>query len=348
MKFEIRNLSEAKSRFLSGGKFEIGRTVPDLFRLNGFIFCLISCVLFLTSSANGQEVTATLKADSNHILIGDFLNAKLTIKFPNDFTVMMPKVIDTLGSMELVKSSKIDTSASGNIKILSQTFTVSAYDSGNYHLGPQKIFYKNKSGIMDSVLSDSILIAVTTVPVDTAKPIKAIKNPIDVPYTLKEFLPFIIGGVVLIAIIIAVIYYIRLRRKRRKAIIVERPKPKDPAHIWARKELQKLEEEKLWQKDEIKLYYSRLTDILRLYLEYRYDWFALESTTEEIENNISSYVSSDATKNVLLRILTNADLVKFAKMMPMPDVNIKVMEEAYKFIELTESREIKTEEKVYV
>jgi hypothetical protein len=250
--------------------------------------------------------------------------------------------------MELVKASKIDTAVSGNFRTLSQTYTVSAYDSGKYHAGPQKIYYKNKSGVIDSILTDSVLVTVSTVAVDTSKPIKIIKAPVEVPYTLKEFLPYIIGGVVVLAIIIATIYFIWLRRKRGRAIVIERPKPKDPPHIWARRELRKLEEDKVWQRDEIKLYYSRLTTILRLYLEYRYSWLALESTTEEIRENIDSYIISEDGKNLLLMTLNNADLVKFAKMVPSPDVNVKVMESAYKFIDLTEQKEVMVEEKMNV
>ncbi|HYV91817.1 MAG TPA: hypothetical protein VE978_08540 [Chitinophagales bacterium] len=311
-------------------------------------FCLISYVFCLSAKVAAQGITATLKADSNHILIGDFLNLKLTVKCPNEFSVKMPLVLDTVGNLELVKASKIDTAVSGNFKTLSQTYTVSAYDSGKYHAGPQKIFYKDKSGLIDSIISDSVLVTVATVAVDTSKPIKIIKAPVDVPYTLKEFLAYIAGGVIVLAIISAGVYFIWRRRARRKAVVVERPKPKDPPHIWARKELRKLEEDKVWQKDEIKLYYSRLTTILRLYLEYRYNWFALESTTEEIEENIDSHVVSDEAKNLLLTILKNADLVKFAKMVPAPDVNVKVMESAYKFIDLTEQKEVVIGAKTYV
>jgi hypothetical protein len=118
--------------------------------------------------------------------------------------------------------------------------------------------------------------------------------------------------------------------------------------VWARKELKKLEGEKLWQKDEIKGYYSQLTFIIRMYLEYRYNWLALESTTEKISEEIDAYAISDEAKEHLMRILKEADLVKFAKRIPSPDLNNKVMEQAYRFIELTEPKEVRVEEKADV
>jgi hypothetical protein len=309
---------------------------------------VVFAFLYLLSTVNCQlstaQVSATLRADSSQIQIGDHLNIRLTVKHPNNLAVPFPVISDTLGNLELVSASKIDTSVESDKKVLSQLYTVSAYDSGEYHAGPVKVFFKNSNGELDSILSNDIPVTVNTLDVDTAKPFKAIKAPLDVPYSWREFIPYIVGGIVLLIAIIAGIILWRKYRKQ-KPVVVERPKPKDPAHIWARKELKKLEEEKLWQGDNVKLYYSRLTDILRFYLEYRYGWYAMESTTEEIQNEIENYNLKEKAKENLLSTLRTADLVKFAKMIPMPDANIKAMESAYKFIDFTEPNENKEEKK---
>ncbi|MBL0308919.1 MAG: hypothetical protein IPP77_04350 [Bacteroidetes bacterium] len=307
----------------------------------------LALYLIIHGPLSAQIISATLKADSNQILIGDHLNIKLVVKYANDLMVVLPPFSDTLGNMDVLNASKVDTSVEGNFKILTRTYTVSAYDSGKYHTGPVKIYFKDRGGLIDSVMSDAVPVLVNTLEVDTAKPFKAIKAPLDVPYSWKEFIPHIIAGILLLAAIAGGIFYWR-KRSKRKPMVIERPRPKDPAHIWARKELQKLEEEKLWQKDEVKQFYSRLTDILRMYLEYRYDWFALESTTEEIEENIDRYHVKHKAKDSLMQILRSADLVKFAKMLPLPDANMRAMEAAYKFIDFTELKAEKPEEKINV
>jgi len=312
----------------------------------GFFFKLVLLFLFLgCQSSYTQSVSATLKADSNHIMIGDALNVHFTLRHSKNLPVIMPVVADTIGNMDVISASKVDTAFEGNDRILSQTYTVSAYDSGVYYAGPVSVIFKEPSGVIDTILSNNVPVAVSTLPIDTAKPFKAIKAPLDVPYSWKEYVPYILGAFILLMVIAGISYYIWYVRKRRKPLVVERPKPKDPAHIWARKELKKLEDEKLWQQDDIKLYYSRLTDILRLYLEYRYNWLALESTTEEIEEAIDKYNLKNKAKDYLLQILRESDLVKFAKMKPMPDINIKAMGDAYKFIDFTEPSEEKEEEK---
>jgi hypothetical protein len=193
-------------------------------------------------------------------------------------------------------------------------------------------------GGVDSVLSNDIPVFVSTLPVDTTRPFKPIKAPLAVPFSWREFLPYIIGAILILILLIA-LFVLYLRYQKQKPVTPARALPKDPAHIWARKELKKLEDEKLWQKGQVKLYYSRLTDILRLYLEYRFKWLALESTTEEIEADIDNYNMKEKAKENLLKILRTADLVKFAKMLPDPENNINAMESAGKFIDFTEPKE---------
>src|SRR3954462_12206302 len=105
-----------------------------------FVF-LWSLIFGLWSCANAQ-VSATLRADSTHIQIGDHLNIRLTVKHPSNLSFPFPVIADTLGNMELVSASKIDTTIEAGNKSLSQLYTVSAYDSGEYIAGPVKIFFK--------------------------------------------------------------------------------------------------------------------------------------------------------------------------------------------------------------
>ena len=298
--------------------------------------------LLLTSavlSSNAQTaISATLTADSTHILIGDHLNVELALKHPKSLKLAMPVVKDSVGNMEFIAASKIDTISEPTDEIYAQTYTVSAFDSGQFHAGPIAVYFKNGSGAVDTLFSNVVIVDVSTLPVDTLRPFKPIKAPLAVPYSWKEFIPYIIGFFVLLLLLLAGVLLWEKYRKKTPPVAA-RPVPKDPAHIWARKELKKLDDEKLWQKGDVKIYYSRLTEILRLYLEYRFNWLALESTTEEIEMAIDNYKMKEKAKDNLLEILRIADLVKFAKQQPMPDANIRAFESANKFIDLTEPKE---------
>ena len=161
---------------------------------------------------------------------------------------------------------------------------------------------------------------------------------------MREFLWWIVALVVLLVAAI-VGYFLYKKYKKKPKAIIERPKPKDPPHIWAKKELQKLEQAKLWQRNDHKQYYSRLSDILRSYLEYRYDYYALESTTEEINQDIDKFSVSLDTKSNLMQVLRLADFVKFAKLNPAPDNNTRSLENAKRFVDTTAIQIISEEEK---
>lgn len=300
--------------------------------------CLFALICILSTGnmqlATAQSVSATLRVDSTEIMIGDPVHVNLSIKYSKGLQPTWPAITDTLGNMEVFEVSKLDTITDANSITLSRTYTVSAYDSGTYHAGPVQVLYKNSAGIIYTLYSNEEIITVTTLDVDTTKPIKAIKPPLEVPYVWQEFTYHIIGISGLIVLLI-IGYLLWKRYKNNKPVAEERPRPKEPAHVWARKELKKLEEEKLWQNDNVKQYYSRLTDILRLYLEYRYNWQAIESTTEEITAELPNYDINSVGKNLMLDTLRAADLVKFAKMMPAPDANTKAMDNVKQFVELT-------------
>lgn len=297
---------------------------------------LIALLLYSAFSF-AQTISASLKADSSHIQIGDHLTLQLQVDYSKSVIPQLPSLKDTIGNLEVVAVHATDTTTTGDKITLTQNIVASAYDSGTFRAGPVPIIFI-QNGISDTLYSNAVWINVNTLDVDTAKPFKPIKAPLKVPYTWNEFLWVIIPVLFLIMLAIAG-YLMWKEQQKKKPVLYTRPVPKDPPHIWAIKELKKLEEEKVWQKDEVKLYYSRLTEILRLYLEYRYRWFALEETTEEIEARISDYITKEKAKEMLLEVLRAADLVKFAKVLPMPNHNLSVMETAYKFIEWTKPEE---------
>jgi hypothetical protein len=74
-------------------------------------------------------------------------------------------------------------------------------------------------------------------------------------------------------------------------------------------------------------------------MEYQFDIYAMESTTDEIEKLISDIKLNKEHKNRLQETLQLADFVKFAKLTPMPDQNIRSMENAKAFVNYTKPTE---------
>ena len=164
-------------------------------------------------------------------------------------------------------------------------------------------------------------------------------KPYRAPVTLGEILPWVLLVAVLGALIWAVIRFIRKRKKTEKGIEVYiNP---DPAHVIAFRELEKLRDEKLWQNGEIKLYYTRLTEILRHYLENRFSVFSLELTTSEtLDALYKTGFKKDGTYNQLKGVLTSADLVKFAKYTPEPVEHESAFNDSWNFVNTTKEEPV--------
>ena len=278
-------------------------------------------------------VNATV--DSNEVLIGDIVNLKLSARHDEGIIFQFPAFPEKISDFEVLNISELDSISEENGQLLeSQTFQISVYDSGIYEIESIPLPYQREgSTTVDTAFSNSIFVAVNTLPVDTAQPIKAIKGPLAIPLTFRELLPYIAGGIGLLLILgLAIFLYLR-KSKKIEPIIIRRPKL--PPHVIARQKLDALEAEKLWQKEEVKLYYVRLSEIVREYVELRFTILALESTTYEIMCELRNKEISKEANAILSELLETSDLAKFAKYKPMPDENMKAMEQAHEFVQLT-------------
>src|SRR5665647_1644962 len=200
------------------------------------------------------------------------------------------------------------------------------------------VFAMHSAIAKDSLRTNSLKIFVKVPNVDLKKGFTDIKKPYGAPITFKEVAPWIIGVILIAAIVFFILYAISRRRKNIPLFSLP-AKPKLPPHVVALSELDKLKEEQLWQHDKVKDYYTRLTDIIRVYLEERYDVPAMEQTTQEILSDFKGENSQIKGKlfTGLQKTLDTADLVKFAKYTPLADENHFVMVHAYSLVEETKT-----------
>jgi len=299
-----------------------------------FVFAL--CTLYFALCAQAQNMVVTAKLDTNKILIGDQINLVLRAQAATGTKIIFPTTIDTLrDKIEIVKQSKIDTSYSPDKQRyeLSKIITITSFDSGYYAI-PPFIFYADNDTV-NALSTQALLLAVQTLAVDTTKAFRDIKPPLNAPLTFDEILPYLIGGFLLVAIIIVLIIYLK-KRKRNVVVIAEKPKIIIPPHIEALEKLQVLKDEKLWQNGFEKEYHSRISDIVRTYIEQRFGVTALEQTTDEIMRHTLTLESITEDLRIKLKqILMLSDMVKFAKELPLPNENEISIDNAFVFVNNT-------------
>lgn len=289
----------------------------------------------VNSSAQDTRVSSSLEKDS--IWLGDQIKLILMAEYQSGIKIQFPQAKDSLGNgIEVLSRSAVDTSKlDGGRLQLKQTYVITCFDSGPHPIEPF-VFSRQSGGPVDSIKTNSLSLFVMFPGVDLQKGPTDIKKPFSAPITLKEIAPWLLGAILVGAIIFLIIYAIS-RRRKNQPLFQAPPKPKVPAHIVALGELDKLKEEQLWQHDKVKEYYTRLTDILRKYIEDRFEVSAMEQTTVEILESFKSRNSLLDPKSFdqLKGILEMADLVKFAKYFPLPDDNHLAMVNALFFVQQT-------------
>jgi hypothetical protein len=186
------------------------------------------------------------------------------------------------------------------------------------------------SGIVS--VTTMMLLAVHTVKVDTTQAIKPIIGPLNVPLSFREMLPWILAAIAVAALVILGIWYFK-KRRRKEPIFVLKPKVVLQPHELALQGIEKLRVKKLWQAGKVKEYYSELTEILRKYIEDKFQVPALEQTSAEITMSLINHPGCSATSlDKLSHLLIMADMVKFAKALPLATENEKSLSDGIEFV----------------
>ena len=301
-----------------------------------YIYILLITCLF--SNLDGQDVSVSALFDTTRIYIGDQINYTVTVNQPSDLSLTMPVLKDTLiKNLEIIAGPVTDSTPVENNRLrITRRYLITSFDSGYYEAPPIYAEIRNESGIKRfySGYAPLEVMRVRIAPPDTSARIFDIVAPYKAPLTFGEILPWL-----LLALLVAAAGWVitrliqRFKKRKDEPCITVNP---DPAHVIAFRELEKLRNEQLWQKGEVKLYYSQLTEILRQYLENRYGVYSLEMTTSEtLEALLRTGFKKDNLYHSLRTILNGSDLVKFAKYKPGPSENDDHFQNAWAFVEAT-------------
>ncbi|MEM1325081.1 MAG: RDD family protein [Bacteroidota bacterium] len=269
-------------------------------------FFFISIGLCLSAQI---KVTASL--DSTVFLIGDEVHIRIHVAHSGDIAVdaVETDAVKSVDKFDWVGETSWDTISAQQLQ---KIITVQVFDSGYYKIPNIPVAY-TQSGIRRKALSSDLGFTVQTLEEKQEEPLAPIK-PI-----FEENASWTDGfWVVLVVLILAVLILWLLYRlsKGKPQELVAPPVVTLLPHQLALKALEELEAQQLWQQGKTKLYHTRLTQILRQYLEDRFHIPALEMTTRDTVRELQQLDIADHWKSELDSMLQSADLVKFAKADP--------------------------------
>jgi BatD DUF11 like domain len=315
-----------------------------------FLFLLLFPLLMF---AQYEQSKAYATLDSNNMLVGDQITLHISVEHGDGARILrvepdMP-LLDT-AHFEIIKDSKWLNKTRSSMRGQMRDIVFTVWDTGVYQIPPMRFEILNSSGEGEVVSTPPLMLKVDNpdktedmvAPIDI-KPIMATK------WTFSEdFLPvfYTILPYLLIALALGFLawrYWQKRKAAQFKPIVQE---IKQPPHIIAERLLAELKAKNLWQKGDLKGYYSELSHILRGYLEDGFNLPALESTTDELMGKLRFFHEPPFGKtgfdaDLIVKIqktLQTADLVKFAKVEPAEDLHDVLWSDVAEIVEKTKPK----------
>ena len=302
------------------------------------IYLAICCLLAFVSAK--AQVTVDAKLDSAGIFIGQRIGLTLEVSADADKEVELPKwdsLQQVVPGIEFVMEEKVDTTFLNDNKrvLLSCRYYFTSFDSALYRIPEMEVKVDGKV-----YKSNALALKVLTFEIDTlhTDSIFGMKAELAPPFDWAEW-RVVIYFLVLALLVVGLLGYVIYRLKNNKPIFHRIHNKKRVApHKVAMQKIEQIKEEKIWQSEDSKEYYTQLTDTLRNYIKERYGFNALEMTSFEIIQRLQE-VNDDAAIAELRELFQTADLVKFAKYSTLINENDRNLVSAIEYINQTKIEE---------
>ena len=296
---------------------------------------VMTAVMLLATvlGAWGGNVTFKAKLDSATLIMGRTTALHLEItQDKNARGFFHGEQADTLSAMvEIAERPAADTTDLGNDRIqINRDLIIQSFDSGLWVIKPIPYVVNG-----DTAFCNQLTLKVLPVDVSQMKDIHDIKPVEDVPFNLLDWLPdYWWAWLLALLLIISTIW--AYNKYYKKGINPLKPSRKRlPPYEEAMLNLQNLKAAQLWQQGQEKEYFTGLTDILRVYIDRRFDINAVEMTSSQIIDTLKRNEETKAVNEQLEMILEVADIVKFANARPLADDNEVAYQRAVNFVEAT-------------
>ena len=284
--------------------------------------------------------------DSTTLFIGDQTDLHLRATCEVGEQVQMPLLNNNLiPGIEIVDRTIIDTTQLKDGRVqYDQYMTLTSFEDSLFYIAPLP-FVSNG----DTVWSESLMLNVVQ-PFEmdsTDIAITDIKGIYKAPIWWWGIFRWVLLALAIAGIGIGGYYLISYLRRRYGDVpaVVIPTEPLRPADEVALEKLDAIREQKIWQSGQVKEYYTQLTDVVREYIARRFEVSSTEQTSDETLRAMRVLLTDKKELyDNLRKMLTLADLVKFAKWTTTPDENEISLRNAYTFVkETTPVEEVKSE-----
>lgn len=302
-----------------------------------FAFLVMSFSLF------GQEIKTT--TSKKNINVGEPFNIKFEVEISTKDEIKVQAEKDSLHVFKLNEETKAKEKA--YITILNSSepkqekiqgkqywifnYEVIAFEPATFFLPPKKFKINGKS-----IESNPVMIPITLV-----KKIKDVEfydiqesyTELPSPFFENAKQVVIWGLLIIIILVLGLLYYFLIYKKQHKEEAID----SQPSGLERKKaalaELEKLMQQSLWEKDQLKEHFTEVSLITRRFLSHEMDQSFRERTSLETQLILRKKGLYESQLRPLGLILNVSDMVKFAKSSLGEEGVLSVYQETKKFIE---------------
>ncbi|MBR2450879.1 MAG: hypothetical protein IKB40_05245 [Paludibacteraceae bacterium] len=275
--------------------------------------------------------------DSTTLFIGDQTDLHLRATCEAGEQVQMPVLAEQLvDGIEIVDRTIVDTTTLQDGRVqYNQYLTLTSFQDSLFYIEPLAFVSGD-----DTVWSESLMLNVVQ-PFEmdsTDMAITDIKGIYKAPIWWWGILRWMLLALAIAGVGVGGYYLITyLRNRFGDASATDVPtEPLRPAEEVALEKLDTIREQKIWQSGQVKEYHTQLTDVVREYIARRFEVSSTEQTSDETLRAMRGLLSDKKELYEDLRkMLTLADLVKFAKWTTTPDENELSLRSAYAVVKET-------------
>ncbi|MBK9570670.1 MAG: hypothetical protein IPO53_12695 [Chitinophagaceae bacterium] len=278
------------------------------------------CLLVVHVSMAQGKLSIKASVDKNRILIGEPIQLFIETGIPTGSGISF-NPIDTINHFEFLGERVTDSIKKDGIISIRNIYTITSFDSGRWVIP--------SFTLSTGVRTDTIPVTVVFSDFNPNQDYHDIKDIIEIsPAKKKPWWPYAAGGVLLLVLLL-----LFLMRKKNPG---NRSTPEmviDP-YEEAMKELALLKKEK----PGAKIFYSKLSDIFRLYIFRKKGILSLQKTTGDLILRLQDLNLDKEKFSKLAQSLQLSDFVKFARFVPPADDDRNSLETIQQTIEEIERK----------
>lgn len=301
-----------------------------LYRLNRILLIFIAFFLFFTSPTSAEEISAEVLLDRSTITVGDPVLYRLIIRYNRSLKITYPQLGRHLEKFAIRDFKALPVREENGTQVEEIQYLLTVFEVGSYEIPPLEIRYSDPEKKM--IRTPPLRLEVKAVNTEGVQDIRDIKDPLEITWNWRPLARATSLLLLLLGAGWGMFYLIRHWRHSRQKELTEIPEIQLSPEEEALAALKKLQEDG-WEN--IKRFYTEISEILRRYVGRRYQFRAVEQTSEELEEHLKYKDIGEKPFALVKNILMESDLVKFAKYMPSQKTAENILPRVREIIETT-------------